>query len=128
MREIAFESHLAHLPLLAVVAEHLTGQPKGHATHLGEPFIGGVGRVVALLAVPDRVDVRVELGVRQVRVARARRVQVEHETVGPPLRHQRPSQATKDLALVRCAIEVDAVDVEVAHKPKDPLDPVVVPS
>ena len=40
---------------------------------------GGWRGVLALLAEPERVEVRVELDVGQVRVARARGVQVEQE-------------------------------------------------
>ena len=55
------------------------GQAEGHARHLRQPLLRRVARVLALLAEPERVEVRVELDVGQVRVARARGVQVEQE-------------------------------------------------
>ena len=56
------------------------------------------------------LDVRAELGVRQVRVARARGVQVEEEGVLAVLgeRLERGAQPAQDAALVRRAVEVDA--------------------
>mmetsp|Transcript_32221 Transcript_32221/g.103398 ORF Transcript_32221/g.103398 Transcript_32221/m.103398 type:complete len:339 (-) Transcript_32221:1106-2122(-) len=116
-------------PLLAVVAEDLARHAKGDARPLGEPLLRRVRRVVALLAEPDRVDVRVELRVRQVRVAIARRVQVEQERVGAlgGERLEGGAEAAQHRALVRRAVEVDAVDVDVPREPQDALEPVVVP-
>eukprot|EP00966_Prymnesium_polylepis_P295054 6813822-Prymnesium_polylepis.1 len=117
------------VPLLRVVAEYLALQPKRDARDLGEPLLGAVRLVVALLAKPQPVNVRVELGVRQVRVAGARRVQVEQKGRRPRggERLERGAQPAEGGALVRRSVEVDAVDVEVAHEPQDALDPVVVP-
>ena len=51
------------VPLLAVVAEDLRRQAEGDTRHLGEPFVGRVAGVLALLAEPDRVEIGVELDV-----------------------------------------------------------------
>ena len=118
------------VPLVAVVAEHLALQAERHARYLGEPLLRGVGNVIALLAVPDRVDEGVELSIREVRVAEARGMQVEEEGVGPVGGDglESGAQPAEDRALVRRPVEVDAVDVEVFDEPEDALDPVVVPA
>eukprot|EP00965_Chrysotila_dentata_P131259 4339156-Pleurochrysis_carterae.AAC.2 len=76
---------------------------------------------------PDGVEVGVEFDVGQVRVAVARGVKVELE-VGFVERRERLAQPAHDRELVRRAVEVDAVNVQVAHEPQDAFDPVVVPA
>mmetsp|Transcript_49880 Transcript_49880/g.162375 ORF Transcript_49880/g.162375 Transcript_49880/m.162375 type:complete len:351 (+) Transcript_49880:3-1055(+) len=118
------------VPLVAVVAEQLAGQAKGDARYLGEPLLGAVRRVGAPLPEPERVDVRVELGVGEVRVAGARDVQVKQEGRLALAQHGRQgaAQTPQHVDVVRRAVEVDAVDLEVAHEPEDALDPVIVPA
>ena len=62
---------------------------------------GGWRGVLALLAEPERVEVRVELDVRQVRVAGTRGVQVEQEVrTAHALGRERAPQPAEDGALV----------------------------